>query len=282
MLLHLPGNHGADAVQDAMVQAMSQLPETLRLTLTWDQGVEMSNHVAIAEATDLDIYFCDPHSPWQRGSNENTNGLLRQYFPKGADLSLFAPDYLEHVARKLNRRPRKRLDFRTPAEALDTLWSEPFNPRCCIHRLNPPTLFWRLLTDEKGNLLDVSMMGRYAAGNLGQAIRFRDGTSVFPSSVVPADRCDIDHSQAWPAPTTAANLGPLHRKAHNLKTDGLLSMRQPEPGVFEWVTRTGHTYTHRADPLPVTAWVQQTAFTPEFLEVLAAMPPPPDEADFAA
>jgi IS30 family transposase len=128
MLLHLPEDHGADAVQEAMVTAMSRLPETLRRTLTWDQGSEMSNHVQIAAATDLDIYFCDPHSPWQRGSNENTNGLLRQYFPKGADLSLFAPDYLEHVATKLNRRPRKRLEFRTPAEALDQLLSEPFNP----------------------------------------------------------------------------------------------------------------------------------------------------------
>ena len=128
MLLHLPDNHGADAVQDAMVAAMSQLPQTLRRTLTWDQGVEMANHVQIAEATSLDIYFCDPHSPWQRGSNENTNGLLRQYFAKGADLSLFAPDYLDHVAGKLNRRPRKRLQFRTPAEALDQLLSEPIDP----------------------------------------------------------------------------------------------------------------------------------------------------------
>ena len=128
MLLHLPDNHGADAVQESMTQAMARLPETLRRTLTWDQGVEMSNHVEIAAATDLDIYFCDPHSPWQRGSNENTNGLLRQYFAKGADLSVFAPDYLEHVATKLNRRPRKRLEFRTPAEALDKLLSEPFNP----------------------------------------------------------------------------------------------------------------------------------------------------------
>jgi IS30 family transposase len=128
MLLHLPADHGAEAVQEAMTQAMSRLPETLRRTLTWDQGAEMTNHVQIAAATDLDIYFCDPHSPWQRGSNENTNGLLRQYFPKGADLSLFAPDYLEHVATKLNRRPRKRLEFRTPAEALDQLLSEPFNP----------------------------------------------------------------------------------------------------------------------------------------------------------
>ena len=128
MLLHLPDSHGADVVQAAMVEAMSRLPDTLRRTLTWDQGSEMSNHVQIAAATDLDIYFCDPHSPWQRGTNENTNGLLRQYFAKGADLSVFAPDYLEHVATKLNRRPRKRLQFRTPAEALDKLLSEPFNP----------------------------------------------------------------------------------------------------------------------------------------------------------
>lgn len=128
MLLHLPDTHGADAVQEAMILAMADLPEALRRTLTWDQGVEMSNHIQIAAATDLDIYFCDPHSPWQRGSNENTNGLLRQYFPKGADLSQFAPDYLDHVARKLNNRPRKRLNFRTPAEALDKLLSEPFNP----------------------------------------------------------------------------------------------------------------------------------------------------------
>jgi IS30 family transposase len=128
MLLHLPHDHGADAVQGAMVEAMSRLPEELRQTLTWDQGREMANHVAIAAATDLDIYFCDPHSPWQRGTNENTNGLLRQYFPKGSDLSVYAPDYLEHVARKLNNRPRKTLNWATPAEALDALLSNPFTP----------------------------------------------------------------------------------------------------------------------------------------------------------
>ncbi len=127
LLLHLPDGYGADRVQDAMVEAMSRLPLTLRRTLTWDQGPEMSNHIEIANATELDIYFCDPHSPWQRGSNENTNGLLRQYFPKGADLSLFQADYLDHVARKLNNRPRKRLDWKTPAEALDQLLSAPFN-----------------------------------------------------------------------------------------------------------------------------------------------------------
>jgi IS30 family transposase len=129
MLLHLPNGHGADAVQEAMVAAMSQLPATLRRTLTWDQGTEMTNHVQIASALELEIYFCDPHSPWQRGSNENTNGLLRQYFPKGTDLSVYPADYLDHVATKLNRRPRKTLDWKTPAQALDELLSNPEEPK---------------------------------------------------------------------------------------------------------------------------------------------------------
>jgi len=129
LLLHLPArDHGAGAVAEAMCQQMSLLPDTLRRTLTWDQGSEMTNHAQIADALDLDIYFCDPHSPWQRPVNENTNGLLRQYFPKGTDLSVYAPDYLDHVARKLNTRPRKRLGFKTPAEALDELLCEPFDP----------------------------------------------------------------------------------------------------------------------------------------------------------
>jgi transposase, IS30 family len=128
MLLHLPDNHGALAVQEAITAKMSELPEILRQTLTWDQGSEMTNHIQIAAATDLDIYFCDPHSPWQRGSNENTNGLLRQYFPKGTDLSVHGAGYLDYVAAELNNRPRKRLDWKTPAEALDQLLSQPFNP----------------------------------------------------------------------------------------------------------------------------------------------------------
>jgi IS30 family transposase len=128
MLLHLPDDHGALAVQDAVVEKMSQLPSTLRRTLTWDQGHEMANHVAIAQAAALDIYFCDPHSPWQRGSNENTNGLLRQYFAKGTDLSVFPADYLDFVAAKLNTRPRKTLAWKTPAEALDELLSLQFKP----------------------------------------------------------------------------------------------------------------------------------------------------------
>lgn len=128
MLLHLPDDHGALAVQNAVVDKMTQLPEHLRRSLTWDQGKEMSNHLAIAQAAALDIYFCDPHSPWQRGSNENTNGLLRQYFAKGTDLSVFPADYLDFVATKLNTRPRKTLAWKTPAEALDALLSQPFKP----------------------------------------------------------------------------------------------------------------------------------------------------------
>jgi IS30 family transposase len=127
MLLHLPGNHGALAVQEALVTKVATLPEQLKLSLTWDQGSEMSNHVQIAEATGLDIYFCDPHSPWQRGSNENTNGLLRQYLPKGSDLSFYGPGMLDNIAAELNSRPRKRHSFLTPAEVLDQLLSEAAN-----------------------------------------------------------------------------------------------------------------------------------------------------------
>jgi transposase, IS30 family len=125
MLLHLPDNHSAEAVQAAIVNKMGQLPAMLRRSLTWDQGKEMTNHAAIALAIDLDIYFCDPHSPWQRGTNENTNGLLRQWFAKGTDLSVFPADYLDHVATMLNNRPRQTLDWKTPAEALNELLSNP-------------------------------------------------------------------------------------------------------------------------------------------------------------
>ena len=124
MLLHLPDGHGALAVQDALVEKMATLPEQLRQSLTWDQGSEMTTHVAIAEATGLDIYFCDPHSPWQRGSNENTNGLLRQYLPKGTDLSFYGAGILDNIAAELNARPRKRHGCRTPAEVLGKLLSQ--------------------------------------------------------------------------------------------------------------------------------------------------------------
>jgi IS30 family transposase len=124
MLLHLPEGHGALAVQEALVDKMLTLDEQLRLSLTWDQGHELMHHRAIADATGLDIYFCDPHSPWQRGSNENTNGLLRQYLPKGTDLSFYGPGMLDNIAAELNARPRKRHAFRTPAEVLEKLLTE--------------------------------------------------------------------------------------------------------------------------------------------------------------
>ncbi|MGH3767685.1 MAG: IS30 family transposase [Pseudonocardiaceae bacterium] len=117
MLLHLPGRHGAEEVRDAMIGAMATLPVALRRSLTWDQGNEMARHSEITVATELPIYFCDPHSPWQRGSNENTNGLLRQYFPKGTDLSVHTAQHLADVAEQLNSRPRKTLGWDTPAQA---------------------------------------------------------------------------------------------------------------------------------------------------------------------
>ncbi|TCU82257.1 IS30 family transposase [Curtobacterium sp. PhB191] len=121
MLLHLPNGHSADAVRDAMIPTIQTLPEHLRRSLTWDQGTELARHKDITLATDLAIYFCDPHKPWQRGSNENTNGLLRQYFPKSTDLTVHTPERLLEVAAELNSRPRKTLGYRTPAEAFEQL-----------------------------------------------------------------------------------------------------------------------------------------------------------------
>jgi IS30 family transposase len=118
LLLHLPDGHGADQVAAAMSEAMTGLPAVLRRSVTWDQGTEMAGHARFTVATGLPVYFCDPHSPWQRGSNENTNGLLRQYFPKGTDLSVHSRERLQAVADELNGRPRKTLGWATPAEAL--------------------------------------------------------------------------------------------------------------------------------------------------------------------
>ena len=136
LLLHLPpmddhgliprakhgpalAGHGAEAVRDAIASAITTLPEQLRKSLVWDQGAEMAQHTQLCIDTGLAIYFCDPHSPWQRGTNENTNGLLRQYFPKGTDLSKHSRGDLNAVAHTLNTRPRKTLGWKTPAEALN-------------------------------------------------------------------------------------------------------------------------------------------------------------------
>ncbi|OAP20392.1 Integrase core domain protein [Amycolatopsis sp. M39] len=137
MLLHLPpmpghggppakngpalAGHGAEAVNDAIASTITALPEQLRISLTWDQGAEMAQHAQLHIDTGLQIYFADPHSPWQRGTNENTNGLLRQYFPKATDLSRCNRRDLNAVAATLNARPRKTLGWKTPAEALNDL-----------------------------------------------------------------------------------------------------------------------------------------------------------------
>ncbi|WP_184752777.1 IS30 family transposase [Microbacterium thalassium] len=121
LLGHLPAGHTAEQVRDVLVPLIGTLPPHLRGSLTWDQGSEMAAHKQFTVATDVPVYFCDPHSPWQRGSNENTNGLLRQYFPKGTDLTVYGPEDLEHVAQELNGRPRKTLGWDTPAERLRDL-----------------------------------------------------------------------------------------------------------------------------------------------------------------
>jgi IS30 family transposase len=140
MLLHLPrlaghsegpsakngpalSGHGAEAVRDAITRTIITLPEELRRSLTWDQGAEMAQHSRLKIDAGIQVYFCDPRSPWQRGTNENTNGLLRQYFPKGTDLSIHSADEISAVAATLNARPRKTLGWKTPAEALDELLS---------------------------------------------------------------------------------------------------------------------------------------------------------------
>ncbi len=121
LLLHLPEGRDAERVDAAMRRAIAKLPGQLFRTITWDQGKEMARHAAFTIDTGIQIYFCEPHSPWQRGSNENTNGLLRQYMPKGTDLSLLNEDDLDNIAQSLNNRPRETLGFMKPSERLSEL-----------------------------------------------------------------------------------------------------------------------------------------------------------------
>jgi IS30 family transposase len=121
LLLHLPNGHGALDVEAAMRKAITTLPRELVRSITWDQGGEMARHVDFTVKTGVPVYFCDPHSPWQRGSNENTNGLLRQYLPKSTDLSKYSASDLRKIQRSLNGRPRKTLDYMMPMEKLAEL-----------------------------------------------------------------------------------------------------------------------------------------------------------------
>jgi transposase, IS30 family len=121
MLLHLPDGYKPEQVRDALTAKIKTLPDSLRLSLTWDQGPEMRDWKHVSIDAEIDIYFCDPHSPWQRGTNENTNGLLRQYFPKGTDLGVHSSEDLDWVAQELNDRPRKRLAFKKPIELIGDL-----------------------------------------------------------------------------------------------------------------------------------------------------------------
>jgi len=119
MLVHRPGSHTAGVVADALADAITSLPRQLRRSLTWDQGKQMAGHARFSVATGVPVYFCDPHSPWQRGSNQNTNGLLRQYFPRSTDFRALTQRDLDHVAAELNGRPRQTLGWKSPCQALD-------------------------------------------------------------------------------------------------------------------------------------------------------------------
>ncbi len=121
MLVHLPDGYTPEKVRDALAEKVKTLPEAVRLSLTWDQGPEMRDWKQVSVAADIDIFFCDPHAPWQRGSNENINGLLRQYFPKGSDLGPHTAADLDWVAQELNDRPRKRLGYHKPIEEIGEL-----------------------------------------------------------------------------------------------------------------------------------------------------------------
>jgi IS30 family transposase len=131
LLQRIPHDHSAERVAYALTSAMNRLPVVLKKSLTWDQGREMAQHATFTTLTGIPVFFCDPHSPWQRGTNENTNGLLREYFPKGMDLSGYGQDYLDAVARELNGRPRRTLDWLKPSEKLNAILLEAGDASTC-------------------------------------------------------------------------------------------------------------------------------------------------------
>jgi IS30 family transposase len=133
LLVHLSGDKSADSVTTGVIKALRRLPQHMRLTLAWDRGMEMAEHARISTALRMPVFFCDPASPWQRGTNENTNGLLRQYLPKGTDLSVHSPADLRRIQKELNNRPRKSLGGRTPAEVFTNL-SATIDPLRCDDR----------------------------------------------------------------------------------------------------------------------------------------------------
>jgi transposase, IS30 family len=166
MLVPLPEGRSAPAVAAALTPVIAGLPGALRRSLTWDQGTEMAAHRQVSVAADCAIYFCDPHSPWQRGSNENTNGLLRQYFPKGTDLSAHTPQHLQAVADELNGRPRKTLGWKTPAEALaEFLDSQAALPAGTPRRLTPPLTYPKGCRAAYGAAPPASRLLRIACGD---------------------------------------------------------------------------------------------------------------------
>jgi IS30 family transposase len=124
LLVHLPKNHTADATRDGVLSVMGNLPAALRRSLTWDQGKEMAHHLQITAAMGMSVYFCEPHSPWQRGTNENSNGLLRDYFPKSTSLAVHSAEHLTQVQDEVNNRPRKTLGWQSPASAMARLQSQ--------------------------------------------------------------------------------------------------------------------------------------------------------------
>ena len=132
-MVHVPDDKTAQTVTAGVVKALGGIPGQMRRSLAWDRGTEMADHEAISHATGVPVFFCDPCSPWQRPTNENTNGLLRQYFPKGTDLSVHSPQDLRRVQRELNNRPRKSLGGRTPAQVFAEL-SAPLTPERCDDR----------------------------------------------------------------------------------------------------------------------------------------------------